>query len=87
MTGGKCTVDSAFACMSYPFLIKSRNPLPDMALNEIEVVKDATSMRQSSEWGMQAFQASFPCIKDCITIEYRGQQKLKMKLLVHMYNL
>ena len=66
-------MDSAFARMSYPFLIKSRNPLPDMTLDEIEVAKDATSMHQSSEWGMLAFQASFPRIKDHITIEYRGQ--------------
>lgn len=86
-TGGKCTVDSAFARTSYPFLIKSCNPQPDMTLNEIEVAKDATSMRQSSEWGMRAFQASFPRIKDRITIEYRGQRKLMMKLMVHLYNL
>ena len=75
-TGGKCTVDSAFARMSYPFLIKSRNPLPDTTFDEIEVAKDATSMCQSSEWGVRVFQASFPCIKDHIAIEYRGQQNL-----------
>ncbi len=80
-------MDSAFVRMSYPFLIKSCNPQPDMTLNEIEVAKDATSMRQSSEWGMRAFQASFPSIKDRITIEYRGQRKLMMKLMVHLYNL
>ncbi len=85
-TGGKCTVDSAFSRTSYLFLIKSCNPLPDMTLNEIEVVKDATSMQQSSEWGMRAFQASFPRIKDCIMIEYRAQRKLMMKLMVHLYN-
>jgi hypothetical protein len=87
LTRGKCTVDSAFACMPYPFLIKSCNPLPDMTLNEIEVAKDATSMCQSSECGMQPFQASCPHIKDRITIEYRGQRKLMMKLLAHLYNL
>jgi hypothetical protein len=53
-----------------------------MSLDELELARDATSMHQSSEWGMWAFQASFSCIKDCITIEYRGQQKL-----AHMYNL
>ena len=73
LTGGKCTVDSAFARNTYPFLIKSRKPLPDMTLDEIEVARDATSMHQSSEWGMRAFQASCPHIKVCITIEYRGQ--------------
>jgi hypothetical protein len=87
LTGAKCTVDSAFARNSYPFLIKSRKPLPDMTLDEIDIARDATSMRQSSEWGMRAFQASFPRIKDRITIEYRGQRKLMMKLMVHLYNL
>jgi hypothetical protein len=87
LTGGKCTVDSAFARNTYPFLIKSCKLLPDMTLDEIEVARNATSMHQSSEWGMRAFQASFPRIKDCITIEYRGQRKLMMKLMVHLYNL
>jgi hypothetical protein len=41
-------VDSAVARMSNPFLIKSRNPPPDMTLDEIEVAKDTTSMHQSS---------------------------------------
>jgi hypothetical protein len=87
LTGGKCTVDSAFARNTYPFLIKSRKPSPDMTLDDIEVARDATSMRQSSEWGMRAFQSSFPRIKDRITIEYRGQRKLMMKLMIHLYNL
>ncbi len=30
LTGGKCTVDSAFTRNTYPFLIKSRKPLPDL---------------------------------------------------------
>ena len=80
-------MDSAFVCNTYPFLINSRKPFPDMTLNKIEVARDATSMRQSSEWGMRAFQASFPRLKDRITIEYRGQRKLMMKLLIHLYNL
>ena len=86
-TGGKCTVDSAFARNTYPFLVKSRKPFPDMTIDEIEVARDATSMRQSSEWGVRAFQASFPCIKDRIAIEYRGQRKLMMRLMIHLYNL
>ncbi len=87
LTGGKGTVDSAFARNNYPFLIKSRKPLPDITLVEIELAKDATSMRQSLEWGMRAFQSSFPRIKDRITIEYRGQRKVMMKVMIHLYNL
>ena len=44
-------------------------------------------MWQSSEWGMHAFQSSFPRIKDRIALEYRGQRKLTMKLLILLYNL
>ena len=86
-TGGRCTVDSAFARNSYPFLVKSCKPTVDMSIDEICIAKEATSMRQSSEWGMRAFQSSFPRIKDRIALEYRGQQKLTMKLLILLYNL
>eukprot|EP00804_Cyclotella_cryptica_P010121 CCRYP_018494-RA/>CCRYP_018494-RA protein AED:0.03 eAED:0.03 QI:578/1/1/1/0/0/2/26/188 len=86
-TGAKCTVDSAFARNNYPFLIKSCKPSLDMTIDEMEIAKDATSMRQSAEWGMRAFQASFPRIKDRITMEERGQRKLMMKLMILLYNL
>ncbi len=36
---------------------------------------------------MRAFQSSFPRIKDHIALEYRGQRKLTMKLLILLYNL
>ena len=58
-----------------------------MSINDMEVAKDATSMCQSAEWGMRVFQASFTKIKDHITLEYRGQRKLMMKLMIHLYNL
>ena len=60
MSGGKFTVDSAFTHSNYPFLIKSCKPSLDMSINDMDVAKDATSMRQSAEWGMHAFQASLP---------------------------
>ena len=87
LTGAKCTVDSAFSRNNYPFLIKSCKPSLDMTIDEMEIAKDATSMRQSSEWGMHAFQASFPRIKDRITLEERGQRKLMIKLMIYLYNL
>ncbi len=86
-TGGRCTVDSAFARNSYPFLVKSCKPTVDMSIDDIRTAKEATSMRQSSEWGMRAFQSSFPRIKDRIALEYRGQRKLTMKFLILLYNL
>ena len=36
---------------------------------EIVVNREATSMRQSAEWGMRSFQSSFPRIKDRIIYE------------------
>ena len=87
LTGAKCTVDSAFTRNTYPFLIKSCKPTLDMTIEGMEITKDATSMRQSSEWGMRAFQSSFPRIKDRIALEYRGQRQLVMKLMILLYNL
>jgi hypothetical protein len=49
LTGARCTVDSAFARNTYPFLIKSCKPTLEMKFEEMEIVKDATSMQQSSE--------------------------------------
>ena len=62
--GGRCVIDSAFACSNYPFLIKSEKPAVGMTLQEMNLAMEATSMHQSVEWGMQAFQASFPRVKD-----------------------
>ena len=43
-------------------------------------------MRQSAEWGMRAFQASFPRIKDRILYEEKGERKIILKLLVYLFN-
>ena len=48
-TGGKSTVDSAFARNNCPFLIKSCKPSLEMSIDDMEVAKDATSMRQPAE--------------------------------------
>ena len=60
LSGGRCTVDSAFAKNDYPFLIKSQKPTVNMSADDIDIAREATSMRQSAEWGMHSFQASFP---------------------------
>jgi hypothetical protein len=44
-------------------------------------------MRQSSEWVMHTFQASFPCVQNRISLECREQQKLMMKLMILLYNI
>ena len=72
--------DSPFARDHYLFL-------SNMPIDDIHIAKKATSMQQSSQWGMHAFQSLFPCKKDHTALEYRGQQKLAMKLLILLYNL
>ena len=87
-TGGKCTVDSAFSQKRHQFLIKSSQADPlsnDPAA--LAVNREATSMRQSAEWGMRAIQASFPRLEDCLTYEEFGEQSLIMKSMLLLYNL
>ncbi len=86
-SGGRCTVDSAFAKNDYPFLIKSQKPTVNMSADDIDIAREATSMRQSAEWGMRCFQASFPQVKDRILFEYKGQRKLMVKMMLLLFNL
>ena len=58
-----------------------------MTPDEIMIAREATSMRQSAEWGMRAFQASFPRVKDRIPFENKGQRKLMVKMMLLLYNL
>ena len=79
------TVDSVFSKKRCDFLIKSSQELPGNA-NEILVNEDATSMRQSAEWGMRAFQSSFPRINDWIPFEETGERRIILRMLVLHYN-
>jgi hypothetical protein len=56
-------------------------------MDEIVIARKVTSMRQSVEWGICAFQASFPRVKDWILFEYKRQHKLMMKLMLLLFNL
>ena len=47
----------------------------------------ATSMRQSSEWGMRAIQSSFPRLGDKFPFEKRGERRISMKMIILLYNL
>ena len=85
---GKCTVDSAFCRKTNPFLIKSSqsDPISDDP-NDLVINREATSMRQSAEWGMRGFQASFPRLKDKMKYEEGGERKKILKLSFLLYNL
>jgi hypothetical protein len=51
------------------------------------IARDATSMRQSAEWGMRAFQSSMPCLKDCMKFETHGEQMVTLTMMILLYNL
>ena len=48
--------------------------------------RDATSIRQSSEWGMKQFQSSFPRVKDEFRLETQGERRIILLLVVYLFN-
>ena len=44
-------------------------------------------MRQSAEWGMRAFQASFLRLQDRFIFEQNGERRLIVKMCLLLYNL
>ena len=48
----------------------------------------ATSLRQSSEWGMRALQGSFPRVRDVLRFvdEENGETRIILCLFIHLYN-
>ena len=83
--GGQCVVDSAFARNRYNFLIKSAQADP-IDMEEALLNREATAMRQASEWGMRALQSSFPRLKDRMRFEETGERKIIMKMLILLFN-
>ena len=87
LTGGRVVVDSAFARGRHPFLIKSaQDEHAAEGAEEFLQLQQATSVRQASEWGMRAFQGSFPRIKDRLLYEERGERKLILWCMVLLFN-
>ncbi len=86
--GSKCTVDSAFGNVSRQFLIKSLQELIHIE-DQVErgMARDATSMHQSAEWGMRAFQSSMPRLKDCMYFETRGERRVTLTMIILLHNL
>jgi len=86
--GAQCTVDSAFGNVTREYLIKSSQDLIHIHdYNKRNVARDATSMRQSAEWGMRAFQSSMPRMKDKMKFEVRGERKVTLTMMILIYNL
>jgi len=86
-SGGKDVVDSAFSRGKCEFLIKSCQTLPTNAPRRtILVNSEASSLRQSSEWGMRGLQGSFPRIKDHFLYEENGERLPMLLCVVHLFN-
>ena len=85
---GRCVVDSAFSRGHYPFLITSAQDetRPESA-EELIQIRQAAAARQASEWGMRAFQGTFPRMKDRFVYEENGEQRLVLLCTVHLFNL
>ena len=83
--GGQVVVDSAFRVGAAPYLIKSGHTDPFDAA-ELIVNRDATSIRQLSEWGMRIIQSSFPRLKEPLRYEEDGDRFIILRLMVNLYN-
>ena len=86
--GRQCTVDSAFGNVNREFSIKSsQDSIHIRSYRAQNIACEATSMRQSAEWGMRAFQSSMPRIKDRMKFEERGERKVTLTVMILLYNL
>jgi hypothetical protein len=93
-TGAKCCVDSAFGNVTRNYLYKScqdllgsNAPTRGERLLDLQKKRQATSARQTAEWGMRALQSSFPRLKDRFVYEERGERRITLKMLVLIYNM
>ncbi len=56
------------------------------AFNAVCIQQEETSLHQSAEWGMRAFQSMFPRCKDKINYEENGEKRNLLKSIVLLYN-
>jgi hypothetical protein len=83
-TGGICVMDKAFAQSNY--IIKTVKNIHLLPPEEREKAKQATSLRQLAEWGMRAFQGSFPRMRSIWPHEPKVERRIKLKVMVMLYN-
>lgn len=71
----RCLEDSAFSVVKYPFLIKSaQDDTNAEGTEEMITIRQATFVRQASEWEIKSFQGSFPRIKYLFMYEQKGEK-------------
>ena len=81
----RIVVDSAFNIEGGPWLIES-SQLDPMDPRGILFNREATSLRQLSEWEMRMLQAAFPRIKCALPCEEDGEREIILKLMVLLHN-
>ena len=95
-TGWKFVINSAFSSTNIPYLIRlSQDYLTaddnlqgaDDQLLDLRIKREATSMRQSAEWGMRGIQSSFPRLKDTLPFEEYGERRIILTSLLLLFNL
>jgi hypothetical protein len=86
-TGGKRVVDSVFSKKHCPFLIKSGNCKPGETPLQTMIHRQATSFRQSAEWGMRAVEGSFPWLNDkLLLLETIDCRKVFLHTITMLHN-
>ncbi len=87
-TGARVVVDSAFSSGATDnYLIKSSQMMPIGAtFEQLQLNREATSVRQLSEHGMRMIQGQFPRLKDNMKFEDFGDRKVILNLMVLLYN-
>ncbi len=93
-SGAKCCADSAFGNVLRGYLYKScqdhlGSDAPTRESRKLDLCKkrEATSARQTVEWGMRMLQTSFPCVKNRFIYEERGERRIYLKMMVFLYNM
>jgi hypothetical protein len=87
--GAKIVVDLAFSSEAGQSMFKSWQLNIDnqgYVWQNLQVQRQATSVRQLSEWGMRGLQASFPRLKDRLMWEEKGERQLVLEMKVRLYN-
>jgi hypothetical protein len=82
----KTVADSAFSAHRTFFVLSGDD---DAAATPQELLqkRDATSIRQMSEWGMRQIKAKFPRLGHApIVLEDVGQRRIDLSLMVRLYN-
>lgn len=85
----KCVVDSAFCGESHAFVRKSSQDCLSDGSNfkEMTILRQATSIRQSLEYGICALQTTFVRLKDPLTHEESRERKLILLMIALLFSL